>query len=166
MTDTRDVKTWEEQDPQYEAFFKDQNNAILRDLLEGEVSESRERIRVIGAAAPVPNIDDLDMEMIDAGNFQIQLYKLKGSSGKLPVVACYHGGGWIVGSVWNEHTTAIAFARAGFAVANIEYRLSVFFSFGGDKADSPAQSTRAQVPCCCRRRQSCFGLGEHQVYIH
>ena len=126
MTDTRDVKTWEEQDPQYEAFFKDENNAILRDLLEGEVPEIRERIRVIGAAAPVPNIDDLDMEVIDAGNVQIQLYKLKKSSGKLPVVIAYHGGGWIVGSVWNEHVTAIAFAREGFAVANIEYRLSVY----------------------------------------
>lgn len=112
----RDVKTWEEQDPEYEAFFRDENNAPVRDLLEGGVKEIRERLQAIGAASPVPNIDDLDMENINAGNFQVQLYRQKERSGKQPIVVAYHGGGDSMSFTTSFFDRLICTLQAGFVV--------------------------------------------------
>jgi len=140
MAIQREVAKWEKQDPQYEAFFQDANNRVLYELLEGEVPEIRNRLKIIGEAAPVPNTDDLDIESIEAGSFQVLLYRAKASESqsKLPVMLVYHGGGWICGNVYNEHNSSIAFARAGFAVANVEYRLAPEHVFPAAAEDAKA----------------------------
>jgi len=55
---------------------------------------------------------------------QMDLYRPKNASGKLPAIVCIHGGGWIKGNRTSHTPLAMALADRGFVTANISYRLS------------------------------------------
>lgn len=69
----------------------------------------------------------------DEPGLALDLYRPAGTDAPLPVLVYLHGGGWVRGDK-ADHATARAevLARAGFAVASVNYRLS-------DVAPFPAQ---------------------------
>ena len=55
---------------------------------------------------------------------QMDIYRPKGTWGKLPAIVCIHGGGWAKGGRLNHANIAKAIASHGFVTATISYRLS------------------------------------------
>ncbi len=55
---------------------------------------------------------------------QMDLFRPKNASGKLPAIVCIHGGGWAKGDRSSHATLAMALADRGFVTATISYRLS------------------------------------------
>lgn len=54
----------------------------------------------------------------------LDVYKLAGAEGKLPVIISVHGGGWIYGDKESYKFYCLDLARRGFAVVNFSYRLA------------------------------------------
>ena len=54
----------------------------------------------------------------------LDLYVPKESSGAIPVVVYYHGGGWVVGDRHSQSLRVLPYLEQGFAVANVTYRLA------------------------------------------
>ena len=74
-----------------------------------------------------------DLNYVDGHNYfqQLDLYlPPSAASRKLPLIVWIHGGAWRDGD--KSDTPALTFAKAGYAVASLNYRLS-------DKASFPAQ---------------------------
>lgn len=55
---------------------------------------------------------------------QLDLYRPKDQSGRLPAVVCIHGGGWAKGSRIHHTHIAKALAARGYVTVSIDYRLS------------------------------------------
>lgn len=55
---------------------------------------------------------------------QMDIFRPKGTWGKLPAIVCIHGGGWAKGNRLNHANIAKAIASHGFVTATISYRLS------------------------------------------
>ena len=55
---------------------------------------------------------------------QLDLYRPKDHSGRLPAVVCIHGGGWAKGSRIHHTHIAKALAARGYVTVSIDYRLS------------------------------------------
>ena len=61
--------------------------------------------------------DDKDVNLLD-------VYRLKNSKGKLPVIVSIHGGGWVYGNKDIMQFYCMGLAQKGFAVINFSYRLA------------------------------------------
>lgn len=68
---------------------------------------------------------------------QLDLYVPK-AKGVYPGIVLVHGGGWTGGSRQSFHTTAMALAKRGYVVANIDYRLATETVFPGAVQDTKA----------------------------
>jgi pectinesterase len=88
------------------------------------------------------NFDVSISKNITYANFQekdveLDLYAPK-ATGIYPGVVLVHGGGWTGGSRQSFHTTAMALAKRGYVVANIDYRLATEAVFPGAVQDTKA----------------------------
>ncbi|MGJ8681441.1 alpha/beta hydrolase fold domain-containing protein [Paraglaciecola sp.] len=68
---------------------------------------------------------------------QLDLYSPKIKK-MYPGIILVHGGGWTGGSRQSFHTTAVALAKRGYVVANIDYRLATEAVFPGAVQDTKA----------------------------
>ena len=70
--------------------------------------------------------EHLDVTYAQYGDrtMQLDLFRPKNASEKLPAIVCIHGGGWRKGSKINHRKVAQALAAQGYVTASIDYRLS------------------------------------------
>ena len=69
----------------------------------------------------------------------VRIYRPLGTSGPLPVVVYYHGGGWVLGSIEGDESTATALAeRVGAVVVSVNYRLAPESKFPAAHEDAYA----------------------------
>ena len=66
----------------------------------------------------------------------LDVYRPKGSTGKLPVIVSMHGGGWTYGDKERYQWYCMDLAQRGFAVVNYTYRLAPEFKFPSAMEDS------------------------------
>lgn len=59
----------------------------------------------------------------------MDVYRPKGTAGKLPVIVSIHGGGWTYGDKERYQWYAMNLAQRGFAVVNFTYRVAPEFKF-------------------------------------
>ena len=78
--------------------------------------------KLIPAPEGVDVLRDITFATVDEQKLQLDLYRPKEATGKLPVVVWVHGGGWKNGS--KDRCPAAWLAIHGFAVASIDYRLT------------------------------------------
>ena len=106
----------------FEGFFTDQTlvNFTIQHAKSGaKATLSR---KFIPAPEGVEVLRDIKFSTVDEQKLQLDLYRPKKTSGKLPVVVWVHGGGWKNGS--KDRCPAAWLATHGFAVASIDYRLT------------------------------------------
>jgi acetyl esterase/lipase len=113
---------------EYTAFME--NKPLLQNLLLGSISDMRANLLKLKAAAGVPVIDTLGLEIKDVtipvneGSFPARIYRPPGEE-NLPVLIVIHGGGWAIGDLTNEHANCILWAKHFRAVViNVDYRLA------------------------------------------
>ncbi len=71
------------------------------------------------------------------GNWQkLDIYRPKGTEGKLPVIVSVHGGAWVYGDKERYQFYCMDLARRGFAVVNFTYRLCPEFRFPAPLEDT------------------------------
>lgn len=70
------------------------------------------------------NIETLRYASPDGADLLMDLYRPTGASGPLPIIVFIHGGAWRAGTRTTGPDLERFFARDGFAMASIEYRLT------------------------------------------
>ncbi len=70
--------------------------------------------------------EHLDVTFAKYGDrtLQLDIFRPKKTSKRLPAIVCIHGGGWRKGSKINHRKVAQALAAKGYVTASIDYRLS------------------------------------------
>ena len=91
---------------------------IQTSAADGRTSISRETLRNLNA------IRDVTYATYGKKTLEMDIYRPKGSWGKLPAVVCIHGGGWWKGNRASHANVAQAIADRGYVAATISYRLS------------------------------------------
>lgn len=66
----------------------------------------------------------------------LDVYRPKGTKGKLPVIVSMHGGGWTYGDKERYQWYCMDLAERGFAVVNYTYRLAPEFKFPSSMEDT------------------------------
>ena len=88
-----------------------------------------------GPGEPVAEVRDLEIDA-PGGPIPIRVYRPE-ADGPLPVVAYFHGGGWMLGSIESFDTVLRALANAaGVAVLSVGYRLAPEAPFPAGLDDS------------------------------
>ena len=83
------------------------------------------------------------VEDVDAGGVPARIYRPRDARGDAPLVAYFHGGGWVCGSIDSFDTACRALANAsGCSVASVGYRLAPEHPFPAPLEDCLA-ATRA-----------------------
>ena len=67
---------------------------------------------------------------------RLDVYRPKGTIGKLPVIVSVHGGGWTYGDKDGYQWYCMNLAERGFAVVNFTYRLAPEFKFPSSMIDT------------------------------
>lgn len=105
-------------------------------LSEGTIAEARRNYD----AAPKPAAEPVDVVIDDsvlgpAGDIAVRRYAMHGD-GNPPVIAFFHGGGWVLGSVDGHDSLARRIARlTGALVVSVDYRLAPEHPFPAPHAD-------------------------------
>ena len=70
--------------------------------------------------------EHLDVTFAKYGDrtLQLDIFRPKNASERLPAIVCIHGGGWKKGAKINHRKVAQALAAKGYVTASIDYRLS------------------------------------------
>ena len=66
----------------------------------------------------------------------LDVYRPKGTAGKLPVIVSIHGGGWTYGDKERYQFYCMSLAQRGFAVVNFTYRLAPEYKFPASIEDT------------------------------
>jgi acetyl esterase len=114
-------------DPQARALLEQFARSGVKPLSELSIQEIREQMLVgsclLGRGDAVHAVEDLQIPGPD-GPVPVRLYRPR-AEGPLPILVYFHGGGWIMGSVATHDALCRNLcARAGIAVASVEYRLA------------------------------------------
>ena len=72
----------------------------------------------------------------DAAWQKLDVYRPKGTVGKLPVIVSIHGGGWTYGDKERYQWYCMNLAQRGFAVVNFTYRVAPEFKFPAGLVDT------------------------------
>lgn len=72
----------------------------------------------------------------DAAWQKLDVYRPKGTAGKLPVIVSIHGGGWTYGDKERYQWYCMNLAQRGFAVVNFTYRVAPEFKFPAGLVDT------------------------------
>lgn len=67
---------------------------------------------------------------------KLDVYRLKGASGKMPVIVNVHGGGWVYGDKELYQFYCMSLVKHGFTVVNYTYRLAPEFKFPANLEDA------------------------------
>lgn len=98
--------------------------AVPSQPLEKRQQANRPPAWIGGRVPPDVSVEDHVSET-PSGPLRIRLYRPPAVTGRLPVLAYAHGGGWVTGSVQTTDTICAALAlQAGTCVASIDYRLA------------------------------------------
>jgi acetyl esterase/lipase len=95
----------------------------------------------------VPNITYLRASGVD---LKLDVYRPREASGPTPTLIYFHGGGWTNGSKESSALTFLPYMEMGWAIVNVQYRLS-------DVAHAPA----AVEDCRCALRWVYQNAGEY-----
>jgi acetyl esterase/lipase len=113
-------------DPRILALLREAETIDPRPLETLSVAEARARggsVNVAPALPPEPVAEVRDLVIDTLPPVAARLYRPR--AGILPLLAYFHGGGWVVGSVANSDAFCRALANAsGCAVLSVEYRLA------------------------------------------
>jgi pectinesterase len=90
---------------------------------------------------------------------QLDLYRPKAASAKLPAIVCLHGGGWFKGERGNMTQLAQALAARGFVAVTISYRLS-----GEKKFPAQIEDAKAAVRWL-RANANKFGVNSNAIGV-
>jgi acetyl esterase len=84
-----------------------------------------------GVMMPAAMVDTTGYEIpVEGGSIHARVYKPKASSGALPVIVYYHGGGWVIATIDTYDASAQALAeKVGAIVVSVEYRKGPEFKF-------------------------------------
>ena len=106
----------------FEGFFTSQK--LIDFTIEHAKAGAKDTLprKLIPAPEGVDVLRDITFATVDEQKLQLDLYRPKEATGKLPVVVWVHGGGWKNGS--KDRCPAAWLATHGFAVASIDYRLT------------------------------------------
>jgi len=116
-------------DPKTQWLLKFLENLKRPQIFEVPVAEAREMYAKGQAIAPVVKqpalIEDYTIPANSGGNLKLRIFRPEGSTGRLPVVMYFHGGGWVLG----DADTFDYFMReltngSGAAVVFVEYSRS------------------------------------------
>jgi acetyl esterase len=90
-----------------------------------------EQARAARRASALPRVDDGLAAIEDStvpgptGDLPVRIYRPATDDPAPPVIAYFHGGGWVVGSIdTHDATTSALAARSGCVVVSVEYRLA------------------------------------------
>lgn len=81
--------------------------------------------------APVLPVDTMGKEIpVTGGNIHIRIYTPQNTTGKLPVIVYYHGGGFVIASIDVYDASAkVLSAKVGAIVVSVGYRMAPEFKF-------------------------------------
>src|SRR5262245_48431765 len=105
--------------------------------------ELRQQLRTMVAlmdepAPPLPRVEDIEIPG-PAGALSARLYDPVRARGARPVVAYFHGGGWVQGDLETHHGLCARLAlRSGALVVAVDYRLAPEHTFPAAVEDSAA----------------------------
>lgn len=106
----------------------------------------------------VVRFDDLRYGPDEQWNL-LDVYRPRGTEGRLPVIVSVHGGGWVYGDKDLYQFYGMTLARRGFAVVNFSYRLA-------PEARFPAQLEDInRVIGWMYENQAAYGLDMEQVFM-
>ncbi|MGV2288480.1 alpha/beta hydrolase [Trinickia sp. YCB016] len=97
--------------------------------LDADANTRRQRMADVGRRFARPrraDVESVDITVPLAGRtLRARMYRPAGSTGPLPLVVYFHGGGWVVGDLDTHDSIAAGLAAdGGLAVASVEYRLA------------------------------------------
>ena len=131
-------------DPQAQAVIDTVNSLGLPPVW--EVSPEQARINAAARPRPAgPEVGAVRDAMIPApdGDVPVRIYTPEGS-GPFPILAWYHGGGWVVGDLDSADATARHLCKgAGCVVVSVDYRLAPETKFPGPAEDCYAATVWA-----------------------
>jgi acetyl esterase len=110
--------------------FTHEGKTLPREYI-GRITSPREHADPIVRVDGVATIKDVTISSYDGGTFTARLYTPAGS-GPFPIHVYFHGGGWIVGSAYDDRTDLFNQSRCAethSAVLNVDYRLAPEFRF-------------------------------------
>jgi pectinesterase len=109
----------------YRAYIAEREENFRRILAEQTKQAAAERTTIPEKTlANLDSHENLTYAKYDERELQLDLYRPKKQSGRLPGVVCIHGGGWANGNRKGHGTLAKAIAARGFVAVTISYRLS------------------------------------------
>jgi acetyl esterase len=81
--------------------------------------------------APAMNVDTAGREVpVQGGQIHVRVYTPKTGKSSYPVIVYYHGGGWIIATIYTYHASAQALAeQADAIVISVEYRKGPEFKY-------------------------------------
>ena len=102
------------------------NGLMIREMFrKGDI----ERDAGLTSPEDVERFDDIQYGT-DCPKWQmLDVYRPKGSSGKLPVIVSVHGGAWVYGDKDVYQYYCMSLAQRGFAVVNFSYRLAPEYKY-------------------------------------
>jgi acetyl esterase len=99
---------------------------------------AEQRIRMLPTAPPVPVVYDVSIPSRD-GPVAARYYRARDDENACPLLAFFHGGGWMLGSVNSYDTVCRRLAIKGdCAVLSVDYRLAPETTFPGAVDDAYA----------------------------
>jgi acetyl esterase/lipase len=106
-------------------------------LMFSYLSAKNDRKRDKGLTTP-PDVERFDDIVYgkDRKYQSLDIYRPKGSTGKLPVIMIFHGGAWVYGDKELYQFYAMNLCQRGFAVVNFSYRLAPKNKFPAPFEDS------------------------------
>lgn len=95
----------------------------LHELSPEQARSFFDQMQLPASEIPMAKVEDLQIPG-PAGDVTVRIYRPE-TSGDLPVLVYFHGGGWVIGSIETHDATCRELARdAGCAVVSVEYRLA------------------------------------------
>ncbi len=101
----------------------------------------------------------------------LDVYRPKGTAGKLPVILSVHGGGWVYGDKDVYQFYCMSLAQRGFAVVNYSYRLAPEYKYPASFEDTAAvcEWIGKNAETYGFDTENIFGVGDsaggHMLYI-
>ncbi|HEX4444416.1 MAG TPA: alpha/beta hydrolase [Galbitalea sp.] len=110
--------------------FTHEGKTLPREYI-GRITNPRDHTEPVVRVDGVESIRDVTITSYDGGTFTARLYTPEGA-GPFPIHVYFHGGGWIVGSAYDDRTDMLSqrrCAQAQSTVLNVDYRLAPEFPF-------------------------------------
>jgi acetyl esterase len=87
----------------------------------------RESLGALDAAAAGESSEEVENRTMDGpgGTLRLRIYRPTGQTGPAPIVAFFHGGGWVIGDIdTHDGSCRILSRKTGAVVVSVDYRLA------------------------------------------